>query len=152
MYSSLGLHIPRFNSIITSQLRGILKRKHTLPYFKLRGPPLIKRPLQPTNEEGCSVPPGRLTGAVVKCSRLQVRTTFKSNSPFLFDYQKSLRVGIHSPDSNYFFLSPPSPSKENSADCRCHMSVAVLMYLFCFSLGILFLFVCLIALIPFSRD
>ncbi|ROT86077.1 PDZ domain-containing protein 8 [Penaeus vannamei] len=71
VYSSLGLHIPRFNSIITSQLRGILKRKHTLPYFKLRGPPLIKRPLQPTNEEGCSVPPGRLTGAVVKCSRLQ---------------------------------------------------------------------------------
>ncbi|XP_047495442.1 PDZ domain-containing protein 8-like isoform X3 [Penaeus chinensis] len=71
VYSSLGLHIPRFNSIITSQLKGILKRKHTLPYFKLRGPPLIKRPLQPTNEEGCSVPPGRLTGAVVKCSRLQ---------------------------------------------------------------------------------
>ncbi|XP_042893384.1 PDZ domain-containing protein 8-like [Penaeus japonicus] len=71
VYSSLGLNIPRFNSIITSQLRGILKRKHTLPYFKLRGPPLIKRPLQPTNEEGCSVPPGRLTGAVIKCSRLQ---------------------------------------------------------------------------------
>lgn len=75
VYSSLGLHIPRFNSIIISQLRGILKRKHTLPYFKLRGPPLIKRPplaSQPSHEEGCSVPPGRLTGSLVKCSRLQV--------------------------------------------------------------------------------
>ncbi|XP_064104198.1 PDZ domain-containing protein 8-like [Macrobrachium nipponense] len=65
VYSSLGLHIPRFNAIIISQLRGVLKRKHTLPYFKLRGPPLIKRPLHPANEEGCSVPPGRLTGEVV---------------------------------------------------------------------------------------
>ncbi|XP_066937776.1 PDZ domain-containing protein 8 isoform X2 [Macrobrachium rosenbergii] len=71
VYSSLGLHIPRFNAIIISQLRGVLKRKHTLPYFKLRGPPLVKRPLHPANEEGCSVPPGRLTGEVVKCTRLQ---------------------------------------------------------------------------------
>ncbi|KAG0726676.1 PDZ domain-containing protein 8 [Chionoecetes opilio] len=71
VYSSLGLHIPRFNSIIVSQLRGILKRKHTLPYFKLRGPPLIRRHNQQANEEGCSVPPGRLTGSVVKCTRLQ---------------------------------------------------------------------------------
>ncbi|XP_042221560.1 PDZ domain-containing protein 8-like isoform X2 [Homarus americanus] len=71
VYSSLGLHIPRFNSIIISQLRGILKRKHTLPYFKFRGPPLIKRLTQPINEEGCSVPSGRLTGSIVKCTRLQ---------------------------------------------------------------------------------
>ncbi|XP_053629012.1 PDZ domain-containing protein 8 isoform X2 [Cherax quadricarinatus] len=71
VYSSLGLHIPRFNSIIISQLRGILKRKHTLPYFKLRGPPLIKRIIHPINEEGCSVPSGRLTGSIVKCTRLQ---------------------------------------------------------------------------------
>ncbi|XP_068221241.1 PDZ domain-containing protein 8-like isoform X1 [Palaemon carinicauda] len=71
VYSSLGLHIPRFNAIIISQLRGVLKRKHTLPYFKLRGPPLVKRPQHPANEEGCSVPPGRLTGEVVRCSRLQ---------------------------------------------------------------------------------
>nr|XP_045609786.1 PDZ domain-containing protein 8-like isoform X3 [Procambarus clarkii] len=71
VYSSLGLHIPRFNSIIISQLRGILKRKHTLPYFKLRGPPLIKRVINPINEEGCSVPSGRLTGSIVKCTRLQ---------------------------------------------------------------------------------
>ncbi|KAK7073148.1 hypothetical protein SK128_011365 [Halocaridina rubra] len=71
VYSSLGLHIPRFNAIITSQLRGVLKRKHTLPYFKLRGPPLIKRQVHPVNEEGCSVPPGRLTGEIVKCTRLQ---------------------------------------------------------------------------------
>ncbi|XP_071530417.1 uncharacterized protein Pdzd8 [Panulirus ornatus] len=71
VYSSLGLHIPRFNSIIVSQLRGILKRKHTLPYFKLRGPPLVKRQTQAINEEGCSVPSGRLTGSIVKCTRLQ---------------------------------------------------------------------------------
>ncbi|KAK8407605.1 hypothetical protein O3P69_002273 [Scylla paramamosain] len=71
VHSSLGLHIPRFNSVIVSQLRGILKRKHTLPYFKLRGAPLIRRHNQQINEEGCSVPPGRLTGSIVKCTRLQ---------------------------------------------------------------------------------
>ncbi|XP_045131499.1 PDZ domain-containing protein 8-like isoform X9 [Portunus trituberculatus] len=71
VHSSLGLHIPRFNSVIVSQLRGILKRKHTLPYFKLRGAPLIRRHNQQINEEGCSVPPGRLTGSIIKCTRLQ---------------------------------------------------------------------------------
>ncbi|KAK3853160.1 hypothetical protein Pcinc_040286 [Petrolisthes cinctipes] len=80
VYSSLGLHIPRFNTIIISQLRGMLKRKHTLPYFKLRGPPLIYTTSHLTShftnneDEGYSVPPGRLTGSVVKCSRLQVLT------------------------------------------------------------------------------
>ena len=81
--SSLGLHIPRFNSVIVSQLRGILKRKHTLPYFKLRGAPLIKRHNHHSNEEGCSVPPGRLTGSIVKCSRLQVPAEFSC-----FRYEK----------------------------------------------------------------
>lgn len=76
VHSSLGLHVPRFNSIIVSQLRGILKRKHTLPYFKLRGAPLIRRHNQQINEDGCSVPPGRLTGSIVKCSRLQVQVEF----------------------------------------------------------------------------
>ncbi|CAL4067440.1 unnamed protein product [Meganyctiphanes norvegica] len=67
----LGRHIPRFANIIVSQLRSMLKRKHTLPYYKLRAIPLIKRHLSASAEEGCSVPPGRLTVQIVKCSRLQ---------------------------------------------------------------------------------
>lgn len=67
----LGRHIPRFSNIIVSRLRSMLKRKHTLPYFKLRAAPLIKRDQSALPEEGGSVPPGRLTAQIIKCSRLQ---------------------------------------------------------------------------------
>ncbi|XP_076061175.1 PDZ domain containing 8 isoform X2 [Oratosquilla oratoria] len=65
-----GLHIPRLTSFIATQLRSILKRKHTLPYYKLRAAPLIKR-ITFHEEEGGVVPPGKLEISVVKFTRLQ---------------------------------------------------------------------------------
>ena len=38
--SVLGRHIPKFRSIMASQIRAVLRRKHTLPYYKMRTKPL----------------------------------------------------------------------------------------------------------------
>ena len=38
--SVLGRHIPRFKTIIANQLKSVLRKRHTLPYYKLRSRPL----------------------------------------------------------------------------------------------------------------
>ena len=68
----LGHHFPRFRSIIINQLKNLLRKKHTLPYFKLRGPPLIKHSKVLSSRDDLAVPPGHLMVTLVKCSRLQV--------------------------------------------------------------------------------
>ncbi|KAB7498748.1 PDZ domain-containing protein 8 [Armadillidium nasatum] len=74
--SVLGRQIPRFKAIIINQLRNLIKRKHTLPYYKLRFAPLIKRTLKPdtcnayTKEDPVLIE-GRLQVRAMKLSRLQ---------------------------------------------------------------------------------
>lgn len=87
----LGRHIPRFRAIIVSQLRSVLRRRHTLPYYKLRSRPLVPpgpiaaamiaaaggssvpcRNAAVLPQDGCSVLQGKLVVTILGCSRLQV--------------------------------------------------------------------------------
>ncbi|KAB7496489.1 PDZ domain-containing protein 8, partial [Armadillidium nasatum] len=74
--SVLGRQIPRFKAIIINQLRNLIKRKHTLPYYKLRFAPLIKRTLKPYTcnayiKEDPVLIEGKLQVRAMKFSRLQ---------------------------------------------------------------------------------
>ena len=73
--SILGRSIPQLESIIENQLYAVVKKKHTLPYFKLRGPPLVRR--KPSSEELFKPEklhfPITLFATLIKCTRLQVK-------------------------------------------------------------------------------
>ena len=76
--SVLGRSIPHIENIIENQLYAVIKKKHTLPSFKMRGAPIFMRKsmlniLEDSPPES-TVPlfPAKLYVTLISCSRLQV--------------------------------------------------------------------------------
>ncbi|XP_069756140.1 PDZ domain-containing protein 8 [Narcine bancroftii] len=74
-----GRPMPQLTSIIVNQLKRVIKRKHTLPNYKIRYKPFFPYQVLPTTEDvaNCdlylqhsSITEGRLKVTVVECSRL----------------------------------------------------------------------------------
>ncbi|KAK6487642.1 PDZ domain-containing protein 8-like [Huso huso] len=74
-----GRPLPQLTSIIVNQLKRVIKRKHTLPNYKIRYKPFFPFQVQPTSLEAVDVDlsiqdtglvEGRLKVTVVECSRL----------------------------------------------------------------------------------
>ncbi|XP_067909081.1 PDZ domain-containing protein 8 [Heterodontus francisci] len=73
-----GRPMPQLTSIIVNQLKRVIKRKHTLPNYKIRYKPFFPYQVLPTvNAENCdfyiqdsNIVEGRLKVTVVECSRL----------------------------------------------------------------------------------
>ncbi|KAB5562003.1 hypothetical protein PHYPO_G00012980 [Pangasianodon hypophthalmus] len=70
-----GRPLPQLTSIIVNQLKRVIKKKHTLPNYKIRYKPFFPFQVQPTPEPDFSVQDerlveGRLRVTLVECSRL----------------------------------------------------------------------------------
>ncbi|XP_017332034.1 PDZ domain-containing protein 8 [Ictalurus punctatus] len=70
-----GRPLPQLTSIIVNQLKRVIKKKHTLPNYKIRYKPFFPFQVQPTPEPDMSVQDerlmeGRLRVTLVECSRL----------------------------------------------------------------------------------
>ncbi|XP_041117247.1 PDZ domain-containing protein 8-like [Polyodon spathula] len=73
-----GRPLPQLTSIIVNQLKRVIKRKHTLPNYKIRYKPFFPFQVQPTSEsvdvdlsiQDTRIVEGRLKVTVVECSRL----------------------------------------------------------------------------------
>ncbi|BES92960.1 PDZ [Nesidiocoris tenuis] len=67
-----GRSLPQINSIIASQIRKALKRKHTLPFFKIRYKPFFVKAVLDSLPEGETLEPpsGTLELTIIEASRL----------------------------------------------------------------------------------
>uniref|UniRef100_A0A146MG75 PDZ domain-containing protein 8 n=1 Tax=Lygus hesperus TaxID=30085 RepID=A0A146MG75_LYGHE len=67
-----GRSLPQINSIIASQIRKSLKRKHTLPSFKIRYKPFFVKAILDSLEEGEALEPaaGTLELTIIEATRL----------------------------------------------------------------------------------
>jgi len=68
-----GRNLPQVNTIIANQIRKALKRKHTLPFYKIRYKPFFKRTELEVLEGSDSMapPPGTLELNVIEATRLK---------------------------------------------------------------------------------
>ncbi|XP_076834536.1 PDZ domain-containing protein 8 [Brachyhypopomus gauderio] len=81
-----GRPLPQLTSIIVNQLKRVIKRKHTLPNYKIRYKPFFPFQVQPTPAASCDpelsigdtrLVEGRLRVTVVECSRLFILGSYE---------------------------------------------------------------------------
>uniref|UniRef100_A0A8C5S9H9 PDZ domain containing 8 n=1 Tax=Laticauda laticaudata TaxID=8630 RepID=A0A8C5S9H9_LATLA len=73
-----GRPLPQLTSIIVNQFKKVIKRKHTLPHYKIRFKPFFPFQVVPPEEyrdrslsiQGFSLTEGRLKVSLIECSRL----------------------------------------------------------------------------------
>ncbi|XP_022079538.1 PDZ domain-containing protein 8-like isoform X2 [Acanthaster planci] len=80
-----GRSVPKLGSIIVSQLRKTLKKKHTLPNYKMRYQPFFVKPAPPHSNadvyvHDSKITAGKLAVTIVECSRLAVSSAQKGQS------------------------------------------------------------------------
>ncbi|KAK1792881.1 hypothetical protein P4O66_001612 [Electrophorus voltai] len=81
-----GRPLPQLTSIIVNQLKRVIKRKHTLPNYKIRYKPFFPFQVQPTPASSCEpafsigdmrLVEGRLRVTLVECSRLFILGSYE---------------------------------------------------------------------------
>ncbi|XP_065337130.1 PDZ domain-containing protein 8 [Cloeon dipterum] len=73
-----GRPVPQVTSLIVSQIRKAVKKKHTVPQFKMRYKPFFQAPLQTSpsfydqfdQSDVAKIPPGVLKVSLIECTRL----------------------------------------------------------------------------------
>ncbi|XP_038055318.1 PDZ domain-containing protein 8-like [Patiria miniata] len=80
-----GRSVPKLGSLIVGQLRKTLRKKHTLPNYKMRYQPFFVKPAPPHSSADVYVHDGKITTGklavtVVECSRLSVSPAQKGLS------------------------------------------------------------------------
>uniref|UniRef100_T1J1P6 PDZ domain-containing protein 8 n=1 Tax=Strigamia maritima TaxID=126957 RepID=T1J1P6_STRMM len=66
-----GRPVPQITSLIISQIRRAIKKKHTLPNYKVRFKPFIEKPTSAVKKVENNKPfEGRLEVSIIECSRL----------------------------------------------------------------------------------
>ncbi|XP_033631360.1 PDZ domain-containing protein 8-like [Asterias rubens] len=80
-----GRSVPKLGSLIVSQLRKTLRKKHTLPNYKMRYQPFYVKPAPPHSSgdvyvHDAKITTGKMAVTVIECSRLSVSAAQKGLS------------------------------------------------------------------------